>query len=482
MITEGKMFDVAVIGGGVIGGTILRELAKYQLEVCLLEKADDVCMGQSKANSGIVHAGFDAAEGTLKAKFNVEGNKMMPTLCKDLGVKYKNNGSLVVAFSDEDVKTLYALKERGEKNGVTDMEIIGRDELRALEKNISDNAVGALWAKTGGIVCPYELTIASIGNAMDNGAKLFTNFGVVGGEKTQDGYIIRSADGKEVAAKYVIICAGLGSEQVANGFGDDSLKTGGRKGEYILLDRESGDFVSHTLFFTPTAKGKGILVSQTVDNNIILGPTAEDIANGSTATSAEGLAAVISKANEMCKNVPIYNSITSFTGVRSYCDRHDFIIEESRKAENVFLCAGIESPGLTSSPAIAKYVVEELIGRKVALTRKPNFNGKRKADCFFKNLTNEEKNEIIRKDPTYGNIVCRCEQITEGEIVRAVRENPPAKNIDAVKRRTRAGMGRCQGGFCQPHVAEIIARELNIGFEEVTKNGKNSELVTGRCK
>ena len=476
------MFDVIVIGGGVIGGTVLRELTKYRLSVCMLEKANDVCMGQSKANRGIVHAGFDAAVGSLKAKFNVLGNAMMPTYAKELGVKYENNGSLVVAFSEEEKETLLQLKKRGEENGVPDMEILNQEELRKIEPNISDEALGALYAKTGGIVCPYGLTIAAIGNAMDNGAKLFTDFDVCAIEKTTQGFVVKSAVGETVEGKLIINCAGLASGKIAALAGDDSIHIGARKGEYILLDRESGDFVSHTLFFTPTKLGKGILVTQTADHNILLGPTAEEQENGNTDTSANGLNFVIEKARKMSKNPPLFNTITSFAGVRAYSDRHDFIIEESKTVKGLIHCAGIESPGLTSAPAIAKYVAEEIVANILPLQKNENFNGVRKAEYFFKQLSMEEQNAIIAKDPSYGKIVCRCEQITEGEILRAIRENPPAKNIDAVKRRTRAGMGRCQGGFCQPYVAELIAKEQNIPFEQVTKSGVGSNLVMGVSK
>lgn len=477
------MFDAIVIGGGVIGGSVLRELTKYKLDVCLLERESDVCMGQSKANSGIVHAGFDAPTGSLKARFNVEGNKMMPSFAEELGVKYKNNGSLVVAFTDEDMKTLTELKERGEANGVPGLEIVDREKLRQMEKNISDTAKGALYAPTGGIVCPYELTIAAIGNAMDNGAKLYTEFDVISVDKKDGSFIVRSAKGDTVQGKIVVNCSGLSGGRISWLAGDeDAIHIGGRKGEYVLLDRESGDFVSHTLFFTPTKKGKGILVSPTVDRNILLGPTAQEVMSGETQTTQEGLRSVIAKAKEMCDNVPLYNTITSFAGVRAYSERHDFIIEASARVEGLINCSGIESPGLTSAPAIAKYVAENLASKFLPLERNENFCGRRKPDYFFKNLSVEEKNELIKRDPSYGKIVCRCEQITEGEIVRAVRENPPAKTIDAVKRRTRSGMGRCQGGFCQPHVAEIIARETGVPFEKVTKSGSGSDLVVGVSK
>ena len=475
------MFDVAVIGGGVIGGMILRKLSSYKLRVCLLEKGNDVCLGQSKANSGIVHAGFDAPVGSLKAKFNVLGNIMMPQIAEDLGVKYINNGSLVVAFSDEEMQTLNDLKERGEKNGVSGLRIISRDELVDLEPNISPKAVGALLAPTGGIICPYELTIAAIGNAMDNGASLYTNFDVCKIVKGEN-FEIYSQSGEVIQSRFVINCAGYGSQKIANAVGDFSFTIGGRRGEYILLDRESGNFVKHTLFFTPTKKGKGILISPTVDGNLLLGPTAEEVDCNNTDTTQNGLQSVINKANEMCKGVPTYSAITSFAGVRAYCDKHDFIIEESSVQKGFFNCVGIESPGLTSAPAIAEYLVDELLAKSINLIKNPNFNKKRTPDYFFSKLTIEEKNEIIKKDPSFGKIVCRCEQITEGEIIRALMQNPKATDIDGVKRRTRAGMGRCQGGFCQPYVADLIAKIHGVTLDKVTKNGKGSEIIVGETK
>lgn len=475
------MYDVIVIGGGVIGGTILRELSKYNYSICMLEKENDVCMGQSKANSGIVHAGFDAKEGSLKAKFNVWGSKIMKDYAEELGVKYENNGSLVVAFTEEDLLTIKELKERGEKNGVKDLEIIDQNRLFAMEQNISHEALGALYVPTAGIICPYCLTIASIGNAMDNGAELMTDFEVVGATKIKNGFEISSSDGRTVSGKIVVNATGLGSSKVSSIFGDDSFNVKGKRGEYILLDRESGDFVSHTLFFTPTDKGKGILVTQTVDHNILLGPTSEKVEKTEPITTQKGLAEVMSKASSMCVNVPFYNSITSFTGVRAYTDKGDFIIEESKIVKNLINCIGIESPGLSSAPAIAEYV-SDMINKKLKGEKKIDFIAKRKPEYFFKDLTTAEKNELIAKEPAYGRIICRCEQITEGEIIHAIHDNPPAKNIDAIKRRTRAGMGRCQGGFCQPQVAEILARELGVDLTEITKNGKGSELVISKTK
>ncbi len=476
------MFDVIVVGGGVIGGAILRELTKYKLSVCMVEKESDVCMGQSKANSGIVHAGFDALPGSLKAKFNVIGNKMMYSYASDLGVKCINNGSLVVAYSESELETLLDLKTRGEENGVDGLEIIDKETLRKLEPNISENAVGALRASTGGIVCPYELTIASIGNAMDNGAKLVTDFEVCAIRKNRDVFVLTDKYGRMVESKIVINCAGLNSGKIASLAGDNSIEIGGRKGEYILLDRESGGFVSHTIFCCPTKKGKGILVSPTVDGNIILGPTARETDETVAFTTSGGLDEIKAKAQEMTKNLPLYNAITSFAGIRAFSSEHDFVIEQSKQVKGLINCAGIESPGLTSAPAIAKYVVENIVSTITPLVRNSKFNGKRTPDYFFKNLTVEQKNELIKKDSAYGKMVCRCEQITEGEILHAIRVNPKATTVDAVKRRTRAGMGRCQGGFCQIHVAEIIAKELGITFDKVLKSGKNTELVVGKTK
>ncbi len=476
------MYDIIVIGGGVVGGMILRELSRYNAKICLLEKEEDVAKGASRANSGISHAGFDAKEGTLKAKFNVLGASILPSICSELGVKYKNNGSLVVAFSNEEIKTLNELYDRGVKNGVKGLRIIDKAELLEIEPNISDEAVGALYATTAGIVCPYELTITSIGNAMDNGANLLLEFEVVKIEYIDEKFIVTAKDGRTVEAKFIINAAGLYSDKIANMIGDTSFKIGARKGEYILLDKESGDFVKHTLFFCPTKLGKGILVSPTVDNNVILGPTAieqEDRENVST--TFDGFSKIIDGVNKMCKNAPVFNAITSFAGVRAYSDRHDFIIEKSAVNDKFFNVAGIESPGLTSAPAIGAFVAQET-AKSLGLTINNNFNPIRKPNYFFKNLSLEEKNALIKENPDYGKIICRCETVTLGEILTAIRENPKATTVDGVKRRTRAGMGRCQGGFCQPVIVSILSKEMGIPYEEVTKSGKGSNINIGRTK
>lgn len=476
------MFDVTIIGGGVIGGLILRELARYRLRICLVEKENDVCMGASKANSGIVHAGYDAPPNTLKARFNVLGNCMMPKIASELGVKFQRNGSLVVAFDEMELQTLWELKRRGEENGVSDLQILDAEQLCELETSVSPGAIAALYAPSAGIVCPYELTIAAIGNAMDNGAELYVNFEVEKVAFDGEAYTLYATDARQVKTHLVINCAGLQAGSIAALFGDKYIDVHARKGEYILLDRESGGFIKHTLFFTPSQKGKGVLLTPTVDGNIMFGPTSEEMETPTTETSAQGLREIINKVKQMCPIPPLYNTITSFAGIRAYSSKHDFILEESNASKGVFHCAAIESPGLTSAPAIAVYVVDNFVAKYCALTENKEFNGMREPSSAFKDLSVIEKNAMISRDPAFGRIVCRCEQVTEGEILRAIRENPPARDVDGIKRRTRSGMGRCQGGFCQPQIVEILAREWKLDPERITKKGGHSTLLAGVTK
>ncbi len=476
-----KMKKIAIIGGGVIGGMIARELSRYELDVTILEREGDVAMGATRANSAIVHAGFDAKEGSMKAKMNVAGSVMMEQVCSELGVKYVRNGSLVIGFGEEDRAEIGRLFERGTANGVEGLKILDKDELRALEPNISSNATCALYAPTGAIVCPYELCIASIGNAMDNGAKLVLNFEVSEIKRTNGGFSAKAADGREITADYIINAAGIYSDKIAKMVGDDSFTVHPRRGEYVLLDRECGGIVSHTIFRTPGKMGKGILVTPTVDGNLLTGPTSFDIEDKEDkSTVAEGLSRLMREACENIEGgVPYGKSITSFCGLRSVGSTGDFIINAKEGFVNV---AGIESPGLSSAPAIARHVRELLAAEGLKLTKKKNFDPIREPKHHFREASIEEKNEIIRRDPAYGRIICRCETISEGEILDAIRSNPPANDVDGVKRRTRAGMGRCQGGFCGPYVMELIAKERGIEFENVTKAGGNSTLVIGKTK
>lgn len=460
------MYDIVVIGAGVVGGMIARELVRYRVSVCILEKQSDVAMGASKANSGIVHAGFDAKEGTLKALLNVRGSEMMESVAEELGVHYRKNGSLVVGFTDEDMRAIAALYERGCKNNVRGLKILRAEEVRALEPNIADTVIGALYAPTGAIVCPYMLTVASIGNAMDNGAVLKTDFEVVSiAEK--DGIYSISSPSETVEAKYIINAAGAFADAVADMAGYGGFTVTPRKGEYLLLDRECGDTVDRTIFKVPTKMGKGILVSPTADGNLLLGPTSVNVEDKeNTETTQDGIDAIISGASECVKNIPLRSVITSFTGLRAVGDTGDFIIEIA--GWHFVNVAGIESPGLSSAPAIAEYVVALL--REDGLRLEPNTNFSPARRLY---RAPEEK---------YHKVICRCETISEGEILTAIHTNPGAKDIDGVKRRTRSGMGRCQGGFCMPYVAEILARELGIPLTEVTKFGGASKLLVGKSK
>ena len=473
-------YDIVVIGAGVVGGMIARRLAKYNAKLCILDKEGDVAMGATKANSAIVHAGFDAKEGSLKAKLNVRGSVLMADVCRELGVKYKNNEALVVAFESEraEVESIY---ERGVRNGVPGLKIIEKDELRDIEPNINPDLACALLAPTSAIVCPYELCIAAVGNAMDNGAELKLNFEVASIEKCGDTYKITSAAGDVVEAGIVINSAGVYSDKIAAMTGDADFDVHPRRGEYMLLDKECGAFTQRTIFHTPTKMGKGILVSPTVDGNLLLGPTATDIEDkDDTSTTPEGFATIFSKASDNVANIPFNKVITSFCGLRAVGSTGDFIIKHR---EGVVTLAGIESPGLSSAPAIAEYV-DEILTKEMGFEAeiKADYDPTRKSAHYFQTLTIEEKNEIIKKDPRYGRIVCRCEGITEGEIVEAIHRNPKASDVDGVKRRTRSGMGRCQGGFCSPIVVDILARENGCAFEDVTKFGKGSVINYGKTK
>ena len=472
-------YDVTVIGAGVVGGLIARRLAAYDLKLCIVEKENDVARGATGANSAIVHAGFDAKVGSLKARMNVRGSQMMEGICRELGVSYQRNGSLVVAFANEraEVEELY---RRGLENGVEGLRILEKEELFRMEPTLNPELACALYAPTGAIVCPYGLTIAAVGNAMDNGAELALNFEVVSISRKEDGFLLTAADGRTVSTRYLVNSAGLYSDEIARMLGDDSFHVHPRRGEYMLLDRECGSTVGCTIFHTPTKMGKGILVSPTVHGNLIVGPTAVDMEDkADTATTAEGFTVLRERAGDNVANIPYGKVITSFCGLRSVGDSGDFIIKAEGGAVTL---GGIESPGLSSSPAIAEYVEELLRGMGLSLTEKQDYNPYRTPPTAFHHMSAEEKNAMIAKDSRYGRIICRCEEVTEGEMVAAIHQNPPAYDVDAVKRRTRGGMGRCQGGFCSPEVVRILAREWGVSYDEITKCGRGSYINRGRTK
>ncbi len=467
-----KNFDVVVIGAGVIGSLIARDLTRYSKSVAVLEKESDVAMGSSGANSAIVHAGFDAEEGTLKALFNVRGSEMMERVTEELGVKYNKCGSLVVSFSKETLPMLSQLLERGRKNGVRGLQLLSKEEVLSREPSLNKSVEGGLFAPTGAIVCPYDLTVAAMGNAMDNGAELFLESEVVGIEKSDERWLVKT-EHETFSSLVLINCAGIYSDIIASMAGDNSFEITARRGEYLLFDKAVGGLVSSTIFTTPTPLGKGILITPTVDSNLLLGPTAEDIdSKEDRRTTPEGIEKILKTAGLELKELP-RAVITSFAGLRSVGSTGDFIINEKDGFINV---AGIESPGLSASPAIAEHV-SGLVAEKCGFSKREDFSPRRSPSHFFSKLSNEEKSEVIRKNPMYAKIVCRCEEITEGEIVDAIHTNPPARTVDGIKRRTRATMGRCQGGFCVPHIVEIMAREMGCEPEKITKKGNGSEYV-----
>ncbi len=472
------MYDVIIIGGGVAGAASARELSRYKVNACVLEKEDDVCCGTSKANSAIVHAGYDAANGSLMAKLNVRGNEMMEQLSKDLDFPFKRNGSLVICRAEEDMPNLQALYERGVKNGVKDLKIISKEELKEMEPNITDDAVAALYAPTGGIVCPFNLNIALAENANVNGVEFKFNTEVTDIKKVDDHFEIQTNKGV-YETKYVVNAAGVYADKFHNMVSEKKIHITPRRGDYCLLDKTAGGHVSKTIFALPGKFGKGILVTPTVHGNLLLGPTAIDIEDKEGMnTTAAGLNEVITKAGENVKNIPMRQVITSFAGLRAHEDNHEFIIEELEECKGFVDCAGIESPGLTSAPAIGE-MVANILKDSMGLEEKEDFIATRKGVLNPEDLSVEERKQLIKEKPAYGNFICRCEMITEGEIIDAIKRPLGARSLDAVKRRTRAGMGRCQSGFCSPRTMEILARELGVDMSEITKTGGDSKIIVG---
>ncbi len=475
------MYDVIIIGGGVSGAASARELSRYKVNVCLLEKEHDVCCGTTKANSAIVHAGYDAANGSLMAKLNVRGNEMMEQLSKELDFPFKRNGSLVICRDEEDMPNLQALYERGVQNGVKDLRIISREELVEMEPNITDDAVAALYAPTGGIVCPFNLNIALAENANVNGVEFKFNTEVIDIKKVDDHFEIQTNNGV-YEAKCIVNAAGVYADKLHNMVSENKIHITPRRGDYCLLDKTAGGHVSKTIFALPGKYGKGILVTPTVHGNLLIGPTAIDIEDKEGInTTAEGLQEVISKAGASVKNIPMRQVITSFAGLRAHEDGHEFIIGEVEDCEGFFDCAGIESPGLSSAPAIGE-MVANILKEKMGLEEKEDFIATRKGVLDPEELSLEERKQLIKENPAYGNIICRCEMVTEGEIIDAIKRPLGATSLDGVKRRTRAGMGRCQSGFCAPRTMEILARELGVDMSEITKSGKGSEIIVGTNK
>lgn len=475
------MYDIVIIGAGVIGCAVARELSKYNANVLVLDKNEDVCAGTSKANSAIIHSGYDAKNGTLKAQFNVRGNAMMDDLCRDLDVPFKRIGSLTICTDESQIADLEKLKERGEQNGVPGLKILNREELLEIEPHIADGVVAALYAPTAGIICPFKLTIALAENACENGVRFHLMTEVTKIEKADEGWKVTTNHG-EYLTRTIVNAAGVYADEMNNMVSKNKLTIIPRRGDYILLDRTADGYVRHTVFQLPTELGKGVLVTPTVHGNTIIGPTAVDIDDKeSTATTAAAIAQVTEKSAISIKGLPTRQVITSFAGLRAREAGKDFILGEAEDAEGFFNCAGIQSPGLSSAPAIGAYIAD-LIKEKLTLSEKEDFVATRKDILDPSKLSLEERNELIKKEPAYGTIVCRCESVTEGEIIDAIRRPLGARSLDGVKRRVRAGMGRCQGGFCSPKVMDILVREWGLSMQDITKSGGDSHIVIGRTK
>lgn len=475
------MEDVIIIGAGVTGSAVARSLSAYKANITVLEKSEDICEGTSKANSGIVHAGFDAEPGSMKAKFNSRGNQMMKQLSEELDFPFIQNGSMVICNNEKDREKLEKLMIRGEQNGITGLRIIEQDEIRKIEPNIAGNVIMALYAPTGGIVCPFNLTIALAENACKNGVKYHLGTEVRSIKKCDGSYLVETNKGI-FESQIIINAAGINADEIHNMVSENKMSITARKGEYCLLDNKAGQLVKSTIFQLPSNMGKGVLVAPTVHGNILVGPTAMDIDDREgTNTTQKGLEEIFVKVSGSTEKIDKRLIITSFSGLRAHLELDDFVIGEVEDARGFIDVAGIESPGLTCAPAIGEYVAEA-VANILQLPPNVEFDGRRTGITDISEATPEERADLISKNPLYGNIICRCELVTEGEIMEAIHRPLGATTIDGVKRRTRAGMGRCQSGFCSPKVAEILARELKCDIGEIKKSGAASKLLTGYNK
>lgn len=476
------MYDVIIIGAGVSGSAIARELSGYELKILVLERALDVCEGTSKANSGIVHAGYDAKSGTLKAKLNVAGSKKMEKLSKELDFSYKKNGSLVLCFEEKDLNKLEELRSRGEKNGVSGIRILDRQEVLRMEPAVSKKVVAALYAPDGAIVCPFGLNIALAENAAVNGVEFLFGREVIKIERIEKGYRVRTKE-ESFDAGIVINAAGVYADSIHNMISKDRMEITPRRGEYLLYDKNAGGLAAHTLFQLPTALGKGILVTPTVHGNLLTGPTAQDLEDKEgVETSDKGIELVQQKAAWSVPDIPQGAVITSFAGLRAHVTKvpeamresaDDFLIREVKDAPGFIDVAGIESPGLTCAPAVGEYVAD-IVKDILNPVKKEKFIRTRKGIFSMALADAAQRQEMIKENPAYANVICRCEMVTEGEILDAIHRPLGATTTDGIKRRTRAGMGRCQSGFCNPRVVEILARELGVDESKIRKSGEGS--------
>jgi glycerol-3-phosphate dehydrogenase len=477
------MYDVTIIGAGIVGCAVARELAKYDLRICLLDKNEDVATETTKANSGIVHGGYAEKHGSVKAKFSVRGNALYQKLNDELHFGFTRVGSFVIGFDEQDAAKIKEIHENGKKNGAPNLQIVNGAFVHAKEPHLNKDIHVALYCPSAGITSPYEFAIALAENAIANGVELKLNAEVTNIVKQANDFLLTLNNQEKIISKLVINAAGLYADDVAKMANSKSEFTiTPRQGQYLLLDKDQGYLANSVIFQTPTAVSKGILVTKTQHGNLLLGPDAEPApAKDSLDTASKNVEYIIKTARKSLPDFDLRKVITSFAGNRAAPSTGDFIIGESEQKGFINL-AGIESPGLTAAPAIAEYTAEIVAAAGMKLTLKTNFNPIRNGYKTVANMEEAELNELILAEPEYGRIVCRCETISEGEIRDALRRAIPINSIDAIKRRTRVGMGRCQGGFCTPKIMEIICDELNIEMQNITKKGNKSSLVIGRTK
>lgn len=471
-----SFYDVVVIGGGVIGTSIARYLSRFELKGLLIEKHSDVGEETSSANSAIVHSGYDPKPGTLKAKFNVLGNRMMPKVCEELNVSFIKNGSITVGFNDEDYETLQNLLKRAEINGVK-AKFLDYEEIHKLEPNLTNKVKFGILCEDSGIISPFGLTVAFMENAMDNGFELMLDTEVVDIKKNNEFYeVYIKNSGTKILTKAVVNAAGYHADEILKMVEDIKYKINPRKGEYVVLDHFNDNFLKHTIFMCPTKVGKGVLVSPTTSFNYIVGPSNDLCEKDDFSTDSLTIDSIKETANRIVKNIPYQETIRTFSGIRANPENDDFTIEESEKNSLFFNVYGIMSPGLASSPAIGEYV-SDLIKERLNLKENKNFNPNRRAYPSLKKLGKEKYNELIKENPSFGRIVCRCEKVSEGEIIDSIHRNCGARTVKGVKRRIRPGFGKCQGSFCQEEVIKILARELNIDPSEVRYKDIGSEVL-----
>lgn len=475
------MEDVIIIGAGAVGAFIARSLSKYRISVLVLEKENDVCDATSMANSAIAHSGYDPLPNTKKAKFNVAGNRMMKKVCQDLDVPFEECGTLTVAIYDEQVKMLDELSNRAKENGVP-TKILSASEVKAMEPNINPDVKGALFCPTGGIVNPFLLVAHAFENALDNGVKLALNEKVVGIERVDDHFVVKTSKGSH-EAKVVINAAGLYSDAIASMIEPISWSIKPRKGEYYVLDHYAKGLVNHVLFPLPSEKGKGILVTMTTSGNYLVGPSSEWVdSKDDVDTDSLTLAKVKEEAKSLVPNIPFNQQIRVYGGLRATPSTHDFIIEPSKKYDTFINVAGIESPGLVSSPAIGEYVAETLVKNVLKLEAKEHYSEKVKPYVKPLSLSLEERNALIKEHPHYGKLICNCEKVSLGEIDDVLSRSLPVNSVKALKKRTRAGFGKCQGGFCQPLVIELLAERKGVSPLEVNYDQEGSEILLSEVK